>query len=93
MDRATFFVRGRVQGVGFRAWTKGTARELGVDGFVRNLDDGRVEVAAQGERGAVTELEARLREQPSGHGRPGRVSDVTARWGAPRGDVEGFREL
>lgn len=44
--RATFFVRGRVQGVGFRWWTRSRALELGLVGHARNMDDGRVEVVA-----------------------------------------------
>ncbi|HJA72995.1 MAG TPA: acylphosphatase [Candidatus Limosilactobacillus faecipullorum] len=41
-------VSGRVQGVGFRYFTWQLAKEAGVTGTVRNLDDGRVEIVAQG---------------------------------------------
>ena len=57
-------VTGRVQGVFFRAWTRDQARELGVSGWVRNADDGSVEAHAEGERGAVEKLIARMRQGP-----------------------------
>ncbi|MFC7059095.1 acylphosphatase [Halovenus salina] len=46
--RAHVYVSGKVQGVYFRATTRDTAREHGVDGWVRNLDDGRVEAVFEG---------------------------------------------
>ena len=54
--RAHVFVSGTVQGVYYRANTREAARERGVDGWVRNLDDGRVEAVFEGPRGAVEEL-------------------------------------
>lgn len=90
--RATMFVSGRVQGVGFRWWTRSRALELGVVGQARNLVDGRVEVVAQGPREAVEQLDDLLREFPSGTGRPGHVTSVTTQWSEPRDGVTGFRE-
>ena len=49
-------VHGRVQGVYFRASCEDTARGLGLSGWVRNRDDGAVELVAQGEPDAVEEL-------------------------------------
>jgi acylphosphatase len=51
--RAHVYVSGTVQGVFFRATTRERARERGVDGWVRNLPDGRVEAVFEGPRDAV----------------------------------------
>jgi len=51
--RARVFVSGRVQGVYYRANTRDAARARDVDGWVRNLDDGRVEAVFEGEEAAV----------------------------------------
>ncbi|MGB8963751.1 MAG: acylphosphatase, partial [Pseudonocardiaceae bacterium] len=50
--RMTAWVQGRVQGVGFRWWTRCRARELGLVGHAANLSDGRVEIVAEGPRDA-----------------------------------------
>ena len=63
---------GLVQGVFFRAWTRDEARRLGVNGWVRNCDDGSVEAHFEGEEGAVQKLTERMRD-----GSPGaRVDDL-----------------
>lgn len=90
--RLTAFVRGRVQGVGFRWWVRARALELGLAGSVTNLDDGRVQVVAQGEHGACIRLLELLAEQPSSAGRPGEVSAVTDQWSEPRDTGPGFGE-
>jgi acylphosphatase len=51
--RAHVFVSGTVQGVYYRASTRDAAREAGVDGWVRNLRDGRVEAVFEGDEAAV----------------------------------------
>ena len=89
--RMTAFVRGRVQGVGFRWWTRARALELGLVGSATNLDDGRVQVVAEGLRSQVAALE-QLLEAPDVPGRPGRVTGVIFQWGPPRGDLSGFVE-
>ncbi len=59
-------ITGRVQGVGFRAWTADEARRLNVAGWVRNEEDGSVSALLQGEAGAVETLCERMREGPPG---------------------------
>jgi len=51
-----YFIRGRVQGVGFRDFAQRAAAQLGVSGYARNLDDGRVEVYAVGTPEQLSEL-------------------------------------
>lgn len=80
-------VVGRVQGVGFRQWTRRTAERLGLWGTVRNLPDGSVEVRARGTPGALAELEGALRKGPLA-ARVERVERFTATTDAPG---EGFR--
>ena len=53
-----------MQGVGFRLFTEDVARREGLEGFVRNLDDGRVEVLAEGEREAIARFERALNQGP-----------------------------
>jgi len=52
-SRVHVYVSGHVQGVFYRASTREKAHELGVDGWVKNLDDGRVEAVFEGPKGAV----------------------------------------
>lgn len=66
MAEAGFRVTGRVQGVGFRWWTRSLAQGLGLTGAVRNLPDGSVAVHARGPDARVDELRARLAEGPPG---------------------------
>jgi acylphosphatase len=60
-----FLVAGVVQGVGFRWYAARHARELGLSGYARNLDDGRVEVVSAGDAQAMARLEALLRAGPA----------------------------
>ena len=67
-----FVIRGRVQGVGFRAWTADQADGLGLRGWVRNRRDGTVEAAFFGPAEVVDEMLRRCRRGP----RFARVDDV-----------------
>ncbi|MGO9257824.1 MAG: acylphosphatase [Bryobacteraceae bacterium] len=59
-----WFIRGRVQGVGFRYFAQREASALGLVGYTRNLDDGRVEVYAAGPQSKLDELAGRLHRGP-----------------------------
>ncbi len=61
-----FLVRGRVQGVGFRFFVREAAGVENVGGWVRNLQDGRVEIFAEGDLTSVDRLERRIRRGPPG---------------------------
>jgi len=87
-ERLTAWLRGRVQGVGMRWWIRARALELGLDGWARNLDDGRVEVVAQGARAACERLLSLL----EGKSTPGQVAGVTQRWSPARDIAPGFTE-
>ncbi len=83
--RAHALVSGRVQGVYFRATTRDRARQAGVDGWVRNRPDGRVEAAFEGPTEAVESMVAFCHE-----GSPAaRVDDVEVEYGDPEG-IQGF---
>ena len=64
--RAHIFVRGRVQGVFFRQKTKQKAESLGVKGWIKNLDDGRVEAIFEGEEEDVKTLVDFCKKGPKG---------------------------
>jgi len=62
---ARFLVNGRVQGVGYRYFVLREAQALGIDGYVRNLADGSVEVVAQAPEGTLLVLARRLADGPA----------------------------
>ena len=90
--RLTAWVRGRVQGVGFRWWVCSRGRQLGLVGTAANRRDGRVEVVAEGPRRTCEQLLAWLGEEQSSTRRPGVVDGVSSSWSAPRGGLTRFVE-
>ena len=80
-----YLISGRVQGVGFRYFAEAAASREGVHGWVRNLPDGRVEAAAEGEAEAVQRFERSIRHGPRG----ARVDDVDVYDDLPAG-LPGF---
>jgi acylphosphatase len=83
--RAHVFVSGTVQGVYYRANTRDAARERGVDGWVRNLEDGRVEAVFEGPDGAVESMVEWCHEgSPRAH-----VEEVDVEYEDPEG-LSGF---
>lgn len=84
--RAHVFVSGRVQGVWFRQSTAARAAEIGVAGWVRNLEDGRVEAVFEGTPVAVNEAVAYARSGPE----HARVDDVELTYEQPEREL-GFR--
>ncbi|MBK6874809.1 MAG: acylphosphatase [Kineosporiaceae bacterium] len=102
MVKVTAVVRGRVQGVGFRWWTRCRALELGLVGSATNCDDGSVRVIAIGRRADCEQLVALLSAQPappvppdaprSYYRRPGHVRTVGVSWAWPGELPTGFVE-
>lgn len=80
-------VSGIVQGVNFRRHTEQQAYLLGVEGWVRNLPDGRVEGCFEGEEGSVLELVEWCRRGPAAS----RVDTIEVREGAHTGEFGVFR--
>ncbi len=80
-------IRGRVQGVFFRAETVDQAVGLGLVGWVRNRRDGSVEVVAEGEKARLEQLIAWCRQGPP----LARVSEVAVEWLPAAGEFHEFR--
>ncbi|MCG8555189.1 MAG: acylphosphatase [Proteobacteria bacterium] len=85
--RIRVVVRGRVQGVFFRASAQREAKRLGLTGWVRNRSDGAVEVMAEGEEDQVKDLLAWTQRGPS----TARVDQVETYWRSYTGEYVDFR--
>lgn len=86
LARLSATVRGRVQGVLFRAFVSDHATALGLTGYARNMPDGTVEVEAEGERAWLEQLLEHLRRGP----RKARVDGVDAAWSQGQGRFSRF---
>lgn len=84
--RARVLIAGRVQGVGFRAAMRDKARAAGLEGWVRNLPDGRVEAVFEGTRSAVQRLVSWSYSGPNG----ATVEKVEVAWEEATGKEGGF---
>ncbi len=87
LKRIHLVVRGRVQGVYFRASAQREARQLGLTGWVKNRPDGAVELVAEGEEDQVKDFLAWAQHGPS----TARVDKVETRWRSYTGEFAKFR--
>jgi acylphosphatase len=86
MERLHAVVHGDVQGVGFRYFVQRRAHQLGLQGWVRNNDDGTVELVAEGGRDQLEQLKRALQEGP----RMARVDRVETQWSIGTGGLRSF---
>jgi acylphosphatase len=84
--RAHIWVKGRVQGVGFRAHVEYYARQMNVTGWVRNVGYDTVEAVAEGESQDVNLFIAMMKQGP----RSSRVDESTVEWETPTGEFQEF---
>lgn len=85
MPPTRLIIHGRVQGVFYRDWTVSTARQLGLNGWVRNLPDGTVEAHLEGAADAVEAMIEKMHEGPPA----ARVERIERREAEPQ-KCEGF---
>ena len=85
--RIHLLIRGRVQGVYFRASAQREARRLGITGWVKNRPDGAIELVAEGDEDAIKELSSWANHGPSA----ARVDQVDIRWRGYTGEFPEFQ--
>jgi acylphosphatase len=86
LKRIHLMIRGRVQGVFFRASAQREAKKLGLTGWVKNRNDGAVEIIAEGEEDQVKDFLAWSQKGPS----TARVEHLDTRWRSYTGDFASF---
>lgn len=84
--RAHLFIKGRVQGVFYRAYTRNVAVKLGLSGWVKNLYDGSVEAVFEGDKELIGQAIEHCRVGPSG----AYVDDIEVAWEEYSGRGKGF---
>ncbi len=84
--RAHLFIEGGVQGVFYRAFTRDFAHSLGLEGWVRNLRDGRVEAVFEGKKELIEKAIKECYAGPPG----ARVLNIDIKWETFIGDQKGF---
>lgn len=84
--RMHIFYAGRVQGVGFRYTVKTVAAGFDVNGTVRNLPDGRVELMAEGDSAELKAFQQAIRDE----GLAGLIRDEQVEWCDAQGGLRGF---
>jgi acylphosphatase len=84
--RAHVLVSGDVQGVFFRATTRDMASRFGVNGWVRNTSDGKLEAVFEGDKGSVREMVEFCSRGPTG----AHVDDIDVKWEEYKGEFSGF---
>lgn len=85
--RAHIWVKGRVQGVGFRAHVEYSAGQIsGITGWVRNVGYDTVEAVAEGSREQIETFIEAMKQGP----RMSRVDDIRVEWETPNGEFNGF---
>jgi acylphosphatase len=87
LKQLQLMVKGRVQGVYFRASAQREARRLGLTGWVKNRADGSVEILAEGEEVAIRDLYGWAQKGPGA----ARVDRVDSRWRSYSGEFPDFR--
>ncbi len=87
MRRLHIWISGRVQGIGYRAFVREEAQQRSLSGWVRNLDDGRVEMVVEGPDQPLQALLQQLRKGPAG----ARVDRVITEDERPKGESRQFQ--
>ena len=83
---AHIFIEGMVQGVFYRAFTSNLASKLGLNGWVRNLYDGRVEAVFEGSMELIEQAIQECRNGPAGSS----VRNIDVQWEESSGEYKGF---